>query len=95
MSLKPLFSTYRQGENRVTASLLAVLSRLGTDLTERVLGALLDEPDPRRAHTARPGGRRSSALARRASPSPDPPTPRSRSGRPAPASAAAGLRGPG
>jgi hypothetical protein len=45
MSLKPLFSTYRQGENRVTASLLAVLSRLGTDLTERVLGALLDEPE--------------------------------------------------
>lgn len=45
MSLKPLFSTYRQGENRVTASLLAVLSRLGTSLTERVLGALLDEPE--------------------------------------------------
>lgn len=45
MSLKPLFSTYRQGENRVTASLLAVLSRLGTNLTERVLGALLDEPE--------------------------------------------------
>src|SRR6266508_3042773 len=45
MSLKPLFSTYCQGENRVTASLLAVLSRLGTNLTERVLGALLDEPE--------------------------------------------------
>jgi hypothetical protein len=45
VSLKPLFSTYRQGENRVTASLLAVLSRLGTNLTERVLGALLDEPE--------------------------------------------------
>jgi hypothetical protein len=43
MSLKPLFSTYRQGENRVTASLLAVLSRLGTDLTELVtaIGYLL------------------------------------------------------
>jgi hypothetical protein len=45
MGLNPLFSTYRQGENRVTASLLAALSRLGTNVIERVLGSLLDEPE--------------------------------------------------
>ena len=35
----PLFSTYRQGENRVTASLLAVLERLPVYLLEGLLGA--------------------------------------------------------
>jgi len=34
-----LFSTYRQGENRVTASMLAVFERIGTDLTGRILGS--------------------------------------------------------
>ena len=45
MPLKPLFSTYQQGENRVTASTLAVLQRLGLHLTERILGGLLGEAD--------------------------------------------------
>ena len=40
----PLLSTYRQGENRVTASLLAVLERLGITATERLLrAAMLDD----------------------------------------------------
>jgi len=41
--LKPLFSTYQQGENRVTASILAVLARLGLHLTERILGGMLGD----------------------------------------------------
>jgi hypothetical protein len=45
MALQPLFSTYKQGENRVTASLLAVLERLGISLTERILAGLLEEPE--------------------------------------------------
>jgi len=43
--LKPLFSTYQQGENRVTASILAVMERVGLHLTERILGGLLGEAD--------------------------------------------------
>lgn len=38
-----LFSTYRQGENRVTATLLAVLQRLSLVNTDRILQALLDD----------------------------------------------------
>ena len=38
-----LFSTYRQGENRVTATFLAVLQRLSLPNIDRVLGALFDE----------------------------------------------------
>jgi len=45
VAITPLFSTYRQGENRVTASLLAVLQRLGIHLTERILSGLLEEPE--------------------------------------------------
>jgi hypothetical protein len=41
----PLFATYRQGENRVTASILAVLERLPFSLTERILQALCEEPE--------------------------------------------------
>ena len=37
----PLFSTYRQGENRITATILAVLQRLSLPNIDRILGALL------------------------------------------------------
>ena len=39
----PLFSTYRQGENRVTATLLAVLQRLSLPNIDRILQALLED----------------------------------------------------
>ena len=39
MPRNPLFSTYRQGENRVTASMLAVFERLDFSLLERILQA--------------------------------------------------------
>ncbi len=38
----PLFSTYRQGENRVTATFLAVLQRLSLPNIDRILSELLD-----------------------------------------------------
>lgn len=38
-----LFSTYSTGENRVTASILAVLRSLSLDRMQRLLGALLEE----------------------------------------------------
>ena len=38
-----LFSTYRQGENRVTATFLAVLQRLSLPNMDRILGALSGE----------------------------------------------------
>jgi hypothetical protein len=38
-----IFSTYRQGENRVTASILAVLRSLVLPRIEHILGALLGE----------------------------------------------------
>jgi hypothetical protein len=39
MSKNPLFSTYRQGENRVTSSMLAVFERIDLSLLETLLGA--------------------------------------------------------
>ena len=39
----PLFSTYRQGENRVTGTLLAVLQRLSLPNIDRILRTLLEE----------------------------------------------------
>ena len=39
----PLFSTYRQGENRVTATLVAVLLRLSLSNIDRILQALLED----------------------------------------------------
>ena len=39
----PLFSTYRQGENRITATLLAVLQRLSLPNIDRILRALLED----------------------------------------------------
>lgn len=41
----PLFSTYAQGENRVTSTLLAVLENVNNQLAEDVLEALADESD--------------------------------------------------
>lgn len=40
-----LFSTYRAGENRVTASILAVLQSLALHRIERLIGALLEESE--------------------------------------------------
>ncbi|GAA1119892.1 hypothetical protein NE857_26345 [Nocardiopsis exhalans] len=37
MSSTPLFSTYRQSENRVTSSMLAVFERIGLSLVEEIL----------------------------------------------------------
>ena len=39
----PLFSTFRQGENRITGTLLAVLQRLSLPNTDRILRTLLGE----------------------------------------------------
>ncbi len=44
MPRNPLFSTYRQGENRVTASMLAVFERLDFSLLERLLHAVQAKP---------------------------------------------------
>lgn len=41
----PLFSTYTQGENRVTSTLLAVLEHVNSRLAEDILEALTDESD--------------------------------------------------
>jgi hypothetical protein len=40
-----IFSTYRTGENRVTASILAVLRCLALPRIERILGALMEDAD--------------------------------------------------
>lgn len=41
----PLFSTYSQGENRVTATLLAVFERLSFAIVEQILQAVMEEPE--------------------------------------------------
>lgn len=41
----PLFSTYTQGENRVTSTLMAVLENVNNQLAEDLLEAVLDESD--------------------------------------------------
>jgi len=41
----PLFSTYTQGENRVTSMFLAVLKHFNGRLAEDILGALTGESD--------------------------------------------------
>jgi hypothetical protein len=41
----PLFSRYKQGENRVTASILAVFERISFALVERILQILCEEPN--------------------------------------------------
>lgn len=41
----PLFSTYTQGENRVTSTLMAILKNINNQLAEDLLEAVLDESD--------------------------------------------------
>ena len=43
MAKNPLFSTYRQGENRVTSSMLAVFERIDLSFLETVLAAASGE----------------------------------------------------
>lgn len=43
MAKNPLFSTYRQGENRVTSSMLAVFERIDLALLETILAAAAGE----------------------------------------------------
>jgi hypothetical protein len=43
MAKTPLFSTYRQGENRVTSSIIAVLERVDLGVVERLLGSAVEE----------------------------------------------------
>jgi hypothetical protein len=43
MPKNPLFSTYRQGENRVTSSMLAVFERIDLSILESLLTAATGE----------------------------------------------------
>lgn len=43
MARNPIFATYRQGENRVTGSMLAVFERLEVGLLQRILAAALED----------------------------------------------------
>lgn len=43
MAKNPLFSTYRQGENRVTSSMLAVFERIDLSILESLLIAATGE----------------------------------------------------
>src|ERR1700733_2571357 len=43
MAKNPLFSTYRQGENRVTSSMLAVFERIDLSVFESILSAATGE----------------------------------------------------
>lgn len=43
--MKSIFSTYSTGENRVTASCLAVIRSLSLDRIERLLGALMEQSE--------------------------------------------------
>jgi hypothetical protein len=43
MAKNPLVSTYRQGENRVTSSMLAVFERIDLPLLETILAAAAGE----------------------------------------------------
>jgi hypothetical protein len=43
MAKNPLFSAYRQGENRVTSSMLAVFERIDLSLFETLLAAAAGE----------------------------------------------------
>lgn len=43
--MNSIFSTYSTGENRVTASFLAVLRSLSLDRMQRLLGALLEQSE--------------------------------------------------
>lgn len=45
MSRRPLFSTYRQGENRVTGSMIAVFERLDLGTLQTILAAASEDAD--------------------------------------------------
>lgn len=45
MTRRPLFSTYRQGENRVTGSLIAVFERLDLATLSALLSSAVEDPD--------------------------------------------------
>ena len=45
VNMNNIFSTYSQGENRVTSSILAVIRSLSLDRIERILGALLEQSE--------------------------------------------------
>lgn len=65
MAKNPLFSTYRQGENRVTSSMLAVFERIDLSLLETILAAAAGEASPQMvSFTNQPPGRRSVPDAR-------------------------------
>ncbi len=61
----PLFSTYSQGEDRVTSSILAVFERISFSLVEHILQSLAQEPETSlltfvnqpKGITSRPDGR--------------------------------------
>ena len=54
----PLFSTYRQGENRVTSTLLGVLQRLSLPNIDRILQALLEDDSSLVTFENQPKGKR-------------------------------------
>src|SRR4051812_47537303 len=57
MTKNPLFSTYRQGENRVTSSMLAVFERIDVSLLEQLLAAAAGETSLQLvSFTNQPGG---------------------------------------
>jgi len=61
----PLFSTYRQGENRVTSSMLAVFERIDLSLLETILAAAAGESSLQMVtFTNQPPGKRSVPDAR-------------------------------
>ncbi len=65
MAKNPLFSTYRQGENRVTSSMLAVFERIDLSLLETILAAAAGEASLQMvSFTNQPPGRRSVPDAR-------------------------------
>ena len=41
----PLLSSYKQGENRITASIMAVFERLNFSVVESILQAVLETPE--------------------------------------------------
>jgi hypothetical protein len=65
MARNPLFSTYRQGENRVTSSMLAVFERIDLSLLETILAAAAGEASLQMvSFTNQPPGKRSVPDAR-------------------------------
>ncbi len=65
MTKNPLFSTYRQGENRVTSSMLAVFERIDLSLLETILASAAGESSLQMvSFTNQPPGKRSVPDAR-------------------------------